>query len=95
VETGKIDELDTNGDSNNFHSFIGPPISQGESISITRAFLNNNHTLISIMARINPSPDWFIGIDSFQLCIENNWIDTVTVEVIIFNNNAYKFIYIY
>ncbi|KAH0945620.1 hypothetical protein HN011_004505, partial [Eciton burchellii] len=33
------------------------------------------------MARINPSPDWFIGIDSFQLCIENNWIDTVTVEL--------------
>jgi hypothetical protein len=95
VETGKIDELDTNGDPNNFHSFIGPPISQGDGISITRAFLNNNHTLISIMARINPSPDWFIGIDSFQLCIKNNWIDTVTVEVITLNNNLYKFVYIY
>lgn len=34
------------------------------------------------MARINPSPDWFVGVDSFQLCVEGNWVDTVTVEVI-------------
>ncbi|KOC63676.1 Spondin-2 [Habropoda laboriosa] len=33
------------------------------------------------MARINPSPDWFMGVDSFQLCVEGNWVDTVTVEL--------------
>lgn len=38
------------------------------------------------MARINPSPDWFVGVDSFQLCVEGNWVDTVTVEVITFSN---------
>lgn len=82
VETGRADGLDTDGDSpNSLHSFTGPPIPQGEGTSITRAFLDGNHTLISIMARINPSPDWFVGVDSFQLCVEGNWVDTVTVEL--------------
>lgn len=87
VETGRADGLDTDGDSpNSLHSFTGPPIPQGEGTSVTRAFLDGNHTLISIMARINPSPDWFVGVDSFQLCVEGNWVDTVTVEVITSSN---------
>ncbi|KAF7405587.1 hypothetical protein HZH66_004493 [Vespula vulgaris] len=81
VETGRADGLDAGGESQNtLHSFTGPPIPQGEGTSIARAFLDGNHTLISIMARINPSPDWFVGVDSFQLCVEGNWVDTVTVE---------------
>lgn len=84
VETGRTDGMDADGDSpNSLHSFTGPPVPQGEGTSIARAFLDGNHTLISIMARINPSPDWFVGVDSFQLCVEGNWVDTVTVEVII------------
>lgn len=82
VETGRADGLDAGGESQNtLHSFTGPPIPQGEGTSIARAFLDGNHTLISIMARINPSPDWFVGVDSFQLCVEGNWVDTVTVEL--------------
>ncbi|OAD58111.1 Spondin-2 [Eufriesea mexicana] len=82
VETGRTDGLDADGDSpNSLHSFTGPPVPQGEGTSVARAFLDGNHTLISIMARINPSPDWFVGVDSFQLCVEGNWVDTVTVEL--------------
>lgn len=33
------------------------------------------------MARIIPSPDWFIGIDSFDLCVNGNWLDSITIEV--------------
>lgn len=84
VETGRTDGMDADGDSpSTLHSFTGPPVPQGEGTSVARAFLDGNHTLISIMARINPSPDWFVGLDSFQLCVEGNWVDTVTVEVII------------
>ncbi|RLU25737.1 hypothetical protein DMN91_001895, partial [Ooceraea biroi] len=81
VETGRVDELDTDGDPNILHSFIGAPVLRGEGTSVTRVFLDSNHTLISIMARINPSPDWFVGVDSFQLCVDGNWVDTVTVEI--------------
>lgn len=36
---------------------------------------------VSLMTRIIPSPDWFIGIDSFDLCINGNWLDSITIEV--------------
>lgn len=89
METGRTDGMDADGDSpNSLHSFTGPPVPQGEGTSIARAFLDGNHTLISIMARINPSPDWFVGVDSFQLCVEGNWVDTVTVEVIIVDERS-------
>ncbi|XP_048513643.1 uncharacterized protein LOC105685150 [Athalia rosae] len=82
VETGRADGLDAGGESpNTLHSFVGPPVPQGEGTSIGRAFLDGNHTRISVMARINPSPDWFVGVDAFQLCVEGNWVDTVTVEL--------------
>lgn len=32
------------------------------------------------MTRIVPSPDWFIGVDGFDLCNDGKWIDTVTLE---------------
>lgn len=28
-----------------------------------------------------PSPDWFIGIDGFDLCVNGNWLDSITIEV--------------
>lgn len=36
---------------------------------------------VSLMSRIVPSPDWFIGIDSFDLCVNGNWLDSITIEV--------------
>lgn len=36
---------------------------------------------VSTIVKIVPSPDWFVGIDAFDLCNEGNWIDMVTVEV--------------
>jgi len=35
---------------------------------------------VSLMTRIVPSPDWFIGVDGFDLCNDGKWIDTVTLE---------------
>lgn len=34
-----------------------------------------------MVARIVPSPDWFVGVDSLDLCADGHWIDTITVEV--------------
>uniref|UniRef100_A0A8D8PUM1 Spondin-2 n=3 Tax=Cacopsylla melanoneura TaxID=428564 RepID=A0A8D8PUM1_9HEMI len=33
------------------------------------------------MSHMIPSPDWFIGIDSFNLCVDGNWLDSITIEV--------------
>ncbi len=33
------------------------------------------------MSKIVPSPDWFVGLDSLNLCENGHFVDTVTVEV--------------
>ena len=33
------------------------------------------------MARIVPSPDWFVGVDSFDLCSNSGWLDDHTVDL--------------
>ena len=34
-----------------------------------------------MVARVVPSPDWFIGVDSFNLCVEGLWLESVIIEV--------------
>lgn len=33
--------------------------------------------------RLIPSPDWFAGLDSFQLCKNDSWIREITVPVVL------------
>uniref|UniRef100_A0A1I8NTG6 Spondin domain-containing protein n=1 Tax=Stomoxys calcitrans TaxID=35570 RepID=A0A1I8NTG6_STOCA len=64
-----------------FDEFNLPAITTGAGRSEAKFFVDSNHSLVSLMTRIVPSPDWFIGVDSFQLCVGGSWIDTVTVEM--------------
>ncbi|XP_075222242.1 M-spondin [Lycorma delicatula] len=61
--------------------FTGPPIFEGSGRAEAQFFLDGNHSRVSLMARIVPSPDWFVGIDSFELCMESSWLDSITIEV--------------
>lgn len=36
---------------------------------------------MSFIARIVPSPDWFVGSDSFDLCEEDTWKEQVSVDL--------------
>ncbi|EDV98079.1 GH22917 [Drosophila grimshawi] len=64
-----------------FDEFSLPAIQLGEGRSEAKVFVDSNHSLVSLMTRIVPSPDWFVGVDSFELCVGGSWIDTVTVEL--------------
>ncbi|XP_034103911.1 uncharacterized protein LOC117567796 [Drosophila albomicans] len=64
-----------------FDEFTMPAIQLGAGRSEAKVFVDSNHSLVSLMTRIVPSPDWFIGVDSFELCVGGSWIDTVTVEL--------------
>ncbi|EDX07119.1 uncharacterized protein LOC6734525 [Drosophila simulans] len=64
-----------------FDEFSMPAIPMGAGRSEAKVFVDSNHSLVSLMTRIVPSPDWFIGVDSFELCVGGSWIDTVTVEL--------------
>ena len=36
---------------------------------------------MSILTKIVPSPDWFIGMDSVDLCSPGAFVESLTVEV--------------
>jgi hypothetical protein len=36
---------------------------------------------VSLITKIVPSPDWFIGLDSLDLCREGEFIDQISLEV--------------
>ncbi|GAB0097155.1 spondin-2 [Sergentomyia squamirostris] len=82
VETGKSDLLTDAPDGQQiFDAFTLPPIESGSGRSEAKFFVDGNHSIVSLMTRIVPSPDWFIGLNSFSLCSGDTWIDSVTVEM--------------
>lgn len=50
-----------------FDEFSLPAIQLGAGRSEAKVFVDSNHSLVSLMTRIVPSPDWFIGVDSFEV----------------------------
>ncbi|GLV44174.1 M-spondin [Carabus blaptoides fortunei] len=83
AETGRTDLLEeqSQGEGGIYDEFNAPPISTGSGRTEAEFFVDGNHSRVSLMSRIVPSPDWFIGIDSFDLCVDGNWIDSITIEV--------------
>lgn len=69
AETGRTDALETQSskDGSVYDEFSIPAVTSGGGRSEAKFFVDGNHTLISLVTRIVPSPDWFIGIDSFQV----------------------------
>ncbi|XP_055705737.1 spondin-2 [Phlebotomus papatasi] len=81
VETGRSDLLTDGLEESVFDAFTLPAIGSGSGRSEGKFFVDANHSAVSLITRIVPSPDWFIGIDSFSLCSGDTWIDSVTVEM--------------
>ncbi|EDS42923.1 conserved hypothetical protein [Culex quinquefasciatus] len=58
-----------------------PKIAKGEGSSEGTFFLDGSHTMVSFITKIVPSPDWFVGLDSYNLCRGGRWADNVTIEL--------------
>lgn len=83
AETGRTDVLEaqSQGEGGVYDEFLASPIATGAGRTEAEFFVDGNHSRVSLMTRITPSPDWFIGIDSFDLCVNGNWLDSITIEV--------------
>lgn len=83
AESGKADSLPDEGQGHYglFDIFSAAPISSGAGRTESQFFVDGNHSRVSLMSHMIPSPDWFIGIDSFNLCVDGNWLDSITIEV--------------
>jgi len=83
AEKGRSDTLDaqSQGEGGIFDEFSGPPVPTGEGRTEAEFFVDSNHSMVSVASRIVPSPDWFVGLDSFNLCIGGEWVDSVAIKV--------------
>jgi len=70
-----------NNSLNVLDTILIPQITQGVGESEATVFVDGNHTKISVLTKIVPSPDWFIGLDSLDLCREGEFIDSIAIKV--------------
>lgn len=71
-EKADFDEWE-NGEVNSGHifdEFIIPKLSEGSTSAESRLFVESKNSLVSLVTKLIPSPDWFIGIESLQVSRE-------------------------
>ncbi|XP_053243758.1 spondin-2-like [Podarcis raffonei] len=61
--------------------FSAPAISTGTGQTAADLEVHPRHPLVSIAVRIVPSPDWFVGIDSLNLCEKDHWKQKVSLDL--------------
>ncbi|XP_030046932.1 spondin-2 [Microcaecilia unicolor] len=61
--------------------FSASAIPSGVGQSSTELEVHSRHSLISFMVQIVPSPDWFVGISSLNLCEGDHWKEQVTLDL--------------
>ncbi|XP_067909491.1 spondin-2-like [Heterodontus francisci] len=84
VEDGKHETLleEVNATLGTVQSwFHTNPIIAGEGNSSTLFTVTPTHPLVSFLVRIIPSPDWFLGANSINLCENNTWKESYTLDL--------------
>uniref|UniRef100_A0A6A7FVQ0 Spondin-2 n=1 Tax=Hirondellea gigas TaxID=1518452 RepID=A0A6A7FVQ0_9CRUS len=85
TETGRSDQLDGVTYSSQgtlvLDAFYAPAITEGVGQTQAKFFADGNHSRISMVAKIVPSPDWFVGVDSLQLCAAGHWINATSIQL--------------
>ncbi|XP_029448586.1 spondin-2 [Rhinatrema bivittatum] len=61
--------------------FSSSAISSGVGQSLTELEVHSRHSLVSLMVRIVPSPDWFVGVNSLNLCEGDHWKEEVSLDL--------------
>ncbi|XP_053433673.1 spondin-2 [Nycticebus coucang] len=61
--------------------FAAPAVPSGTGQTSTELEVHSRHSLVSFVVRIVPSPDWFVGIDSLDLCEGDHWKEQVALDL--------------
>ncbi|CAH1783620.1 unnamed protein product [Owenia fusiformis] len=77
AETGRTRVLDgePQGYDGVLDVFYAPPIQKGVGQTHVKVLVDATHSKVSFMVKLIPSPDWFIGLDSTDLCQEGKWAE--------------------
>ncbi|CAN8024077.1 unnamed protein product, partial [Ixodes persulcatus] len=83
AESGRVGRLTgrmVQGNRGVLDFFHAPAVPKGSGTSEVTFFVDPHHRRVSTMSRLVPSPDWFVGVDSLDLCLKGRWRDRVTVD---------------
>lgn len=85
AEDGDLADLvaeHSGGEDNNTMNIITGGSSVGTSTTITYDInVTPTTTRISFVSKISPSPDWFVGVSSFDLVIGNELVESASVRL--------------
>ncbi|XP_065188674.1 uncharacterized protein LOC135819401 [Sycon ciliatum] len=54
------------------------PFNTGTAATSIIIQVDRNHPVVSSITPMNPSPDWFVGLDSANLCRGDSWVESAT-----------------
>ena len=80
------DEINLYEAAENSRSFVWtngvafPPATRTMNILVTGEF-----SRFSIVTMIAPSPDWFVGVESLELCEGPGWVESVTLDAFVYD----------
>uniref|UniRef100_A0A4W2HBZ7 Spondin 2 n=1 Tax=Bos indicus x Bos taurus TaxID=30522 RepID=A0A4W2HBZ7_BOBOX len=61
--------------------FSAPAVPSGTGQTSSELEAHSRHSLVSFVVRIVPSPDWFVGVDSLDLCDGGSWREQVAMDL--------------
>ncbi|MGH0145041.1 UNVERIFIED_CONTAM: hypothetical protein FKN15_023995 [Acipenser sinensis] len=61
--------------------FSAPAITSGTGQNSADFEVFARHSLLSFIVRIVPSPDWFVGVDSLNLCEGDQWKEQLSLDL--------------
>ncbi|TMP28067.1 elongation factor Ts [Pseudoalteromonas rubra] len=80
------DEISTIQNAGNSNYLIDESGVSGSAKSVTFTFeASQQFPLLSVVSMVAPSPDWFIGLESFPLFTDNQWIDSQTIQLMVYD----------
>ena len=59
------------------------PIATAAGSSSVDFDMGGEHRAVSLVSMMAPSPDWFVGVDALSLCPDGNWLDAVSVDLVV------------
>jgi len=84
IQTGDSQILEQeigNKSSTILDSILLPQVLKGVGESQATVFVDGNHTKVSVITKLVPSPDWFVGLDSIELCKDGQFIENLAIKV--------------
>ncbi|RXM36652.1 Spondin-2 [Acipenser ruthenus] len=84
VEEGDPEILEqelTAPEARTLHCFQADALRSGEGQQSTVITVEPALPLVSVLVRIVPSPDWFVGTNSLRLCKGGHWLETVVFDL--------------